>query len=583
MKKQMKFLVSLFLIFSIILSTMEISFMEVIDGEEVFEDDINTVIDHVYNRIKNDDPLGKNLNNKEKEANSPIDIKSKVKKQIDNNLEYILKTIDKPEFGNEWDILCLGRGEYAIPAGYYETYYNKVVDTVKELMEEDPVGKLNITKGTEHSRLILGLTSIGQDIKNVGGYDITKALSDFDYVTTQGINGPIFALIALDSKNYQIPIDETAKRQNTRDLMIQYILDQEINKGKENVGGWNLNEKSKNPDVDITAMTIQGLTPYYNTNENVKEAVDRAIQWLASTQREDGGYESWGCANSESCAQVIVALTGLGIDPYTDERFIKNGKSIVDALMTFAVAEGGFMHIKAGENSNGGAQPGEVNGMATHQGTYALIAYDRLIHNKNRLYDMTDIEEPKEKIEIVVENLTDDMSVTIPQMSFKAYVRDNKGALSVKVNNETIKDQDGKYNVTLEEGENTIIITAIDQEQNKTEKTYKVYYVAKNLFEITMVSKNDFKNGFQAQIKIKAKNISDQEREATLLITLYNKENEMVYYGFVHRSIQMGQEEELGTGFLIPQEGKYKVKAFVWDNIENMKILCEEPIVVEVK
>ena len=328
------------------------------------------------------------------------------KEQLEKNLAYILRTVDNPTFGTgggEWSVLSLARGEYAVPKGYYDIYYNNVVKEVKELMPKYG-GKLHRNKGTEHSRLILGLTAIGKDIGDVGGYDISEALADYNYVKRQGINGPIFALIALDTHNYEMPILEGVAVQSTREMFIDFILNKEIAGG-----GWALSGTT--PDPDITAMAIQSLTPYYSKDNNVKAAVDRGIDWLSNAQKEEGGYASWGSVNSESIAQVVVALTGLGIDPHTDARFIKNGNSAIDALMTFAVADGGFMHIKPGATGNGGAAAGAVDGMATDQGTYALVAYDRFINKKSSLYDMTDVELKTPDIETPEEPGSGDIEV----------------------------------------------------------------------------------------------------------------------------------------------------------------------------
>ena len=340
--------------------------------------------------------------NKEDDTNEKEDNKDtekpaiNVKEQIDKNLAYILKNVDNPTLGTgagEWSILCLARGNYPVPKGYYDKYHKNVVKEV-----QNAKGNLHKVKYTEHSRLILGLTSIGKSVTDVGGYNQLEKLADYNTVIRQGINGPIFALIALDTHNYEIPIVDNVKVQTTRDMLVQYILDKEIKKGKENAGGWAL--YGETPDPDITAMAIQGLTPYYKGNPEVKAAVDRAISWLSSAQKDDGGYSSWGSINSESIAQVVVALTGLGINPHTDSRFIKKGNSAIDALLTFADPKGGFMHVKLGGNTNGGAAAGIIDGMATDQGTYALIAYDRFINNKNSLYDMNDVsiklEKPKE-------------------------------------------------------------------------------------------------------------------------------------------------------------------------------------------
>lgn len=323
------------------------------------------------------------------------------KEQLDKSLAYILKTVKNPSFGTgsgEWSILSLARANYEVPSGYYDLYYNNVAKKVTELMKD---GKLDAIKSTEHSRAILGLTSIGKDITNVAGNNLINALADYQYVQKQGINGPIFALIALDSRTYEIPVlfpepdKDGVIYQTTRENLIKYILDKEIKKGTADAGGWALGPAKA--DTDITAMAMQALAPYYATNPNVKAAVDRAIAWLSSTQNAQGGYTSWGSTSSESIAQVIVALTGVGVDPHSDIKFVKEGNSLIDALLTFAGPDGGFKHTLTGK----------VDGMATDQGTYALVAYDRLINHKNRLYDMNDEkpgpEQPEDPEEIEVQ------------------------------------------------------------------------------------------------------------------------------------------------------------------------------------
>ena len=126
-------------------------------------------------------------------------------------------------------------------------------------------------------------------------------------------------------------------------------------------------------------MALTALAPYYKEDSRVKESADRAVLWLSENQNSDGTYSSWGTVNSESCAQVTVALTSLGIDPNKDERFIKNGKSVLDGLLGF-YTDGGFKHVSTGK----------LNAMATEQGYYALTAYFRFTGGKTSLYDMSD-------------------------------------------------------------------------------------------------------------------------------------------------------------------------------------------------
>ena len=293
-----------------------------------------------------------------------------VKEAIDSTGKLMYKNTPDPNvgtFSGEWTILSLARGGIKVPQSYYNKYYDNVVKTLK-----DCDGVLHNVKYTEYSRVILGLTSIGKDPRNVGGYNLLEKLADFKKVIKQGINGPIFALIAFDTNNYEIPIVEGVQVQTTREMLIDYILGKEIDGG-----GWALSGKI--PDPDITAMALQSLAPYKNDSK-VKPYIDRALSVLSKLQDDRGGYSSWGTTNSESVDQVIVALCALGIDPAKDERFIKGNEWLISNLMRFYVSGGGFKHV---ENM-------DIDAMATDQGMYALVAYQRFLDNKNRLYDMTD-------------------------------------------------------------------------------------------------------------------------------------------------------------------------------------------------
>ncbi|MDY3249437.1 MAG: prenyltransferase/squalene oxidase repeat-containing protein [Candidatus Choladocola sp.] len=270
----------------------------------------------------------------------------------------------------EWQILGLARSGQSVEDSVYSGYKTNLLNLL-----EEKNGVLHEKKYTEYSRVVLALTALGEDVTNVGGYNLLKPLSDFDQTVWQGINGAIFALLAFDSHNYEIPQAEQGKTQTTRERLIAYILDLELSGG-----GWALSGIT--PDPDITAMAIQSLAPYCKTNPTVKAAVDRGVNRLSAMQDENGGYGSWGQTNSESCSQVIVALTALGIDPNTDPRFVKNGKSVMDALLTYISSDGTFQHVSGGDSDQ----------MATEQAYYALTSYQRLKEGKTSLYDMSDVQ-----------------------------------------------------------------------------------------------------------------------------------------------------------------------------------------------
>lgn len=315
--------------------------------------------------------------------------RQKLNKSMQETAALMYKTIPEPvvaSIGGEWTVLSLARSGIKVPKKYYEDYYKRVEKTVK-----DAKGILHRMKFTEYSRVILALTAINKDVTDVGGYNLLSYLSDFDNVKKQGINGPIFALIAFDAGNYDIPIDKKASVQTTRQGIIDFILDKEIHKGTSKAGGWALS--GTDPDPDITFMAIQSLANYMDQKE-VKEAVDRALKIMSKKQLSTGGYNSWGTENCESTAQAIVALTALGIDIDTDSRFIKTDKkgnknTLMDGMMQFYCKGGGFAHVNEGYDGGGGSGTG-LNAMATDQGMYALDAYYRYINGKNKLYDMTD-------------------------------------------------------------------------------------------------------------------------------------------------------------------------------------------------
>ncbi|MFD2333525.1 S-layer homology domain-containing protein [Cohnella sp. GCM10020058] len=284
---------------------------------------------------------------------------------------YVLSTVSHPEVGSiggEWAVIGLARSDYDVPQSYYDDYYETVEQYVVGLK-----GQLHDKKYTEYSRLILALTAIGADPSDVGGYNLLSPLGDFEKTVWQGINGPIFALIALDSGNYAMPINPSAKVQATREMYIDEILSRQLKDG-----GFALTGDAADPD--ITGMALQALAKYQD-RKNVKAATDRALDRLSKLQDDKGGYASWGIGNSESAVQVLMALCELGI-PVDDSRFVKNGRSIVDALDDYYVKGNGFQHAADGSGATA---------MSTEQALYGLVNADRAAKGKPSLYRMSDV------------------------------------------------------------------------------------------------------------------------------------------------------------------------------------------------
>jgi hypothetical protein len=293
---------------------------------------------------------------------------------VTQSAESMLNAVKTPQVGSiggEWAVIGLARSGYDVPQEYWDNYYATVEDYV-----ESCGGVLHKKKYTEYSRVTVALTAIGADPTDVAGYDLLKPLGDFDKTIWQGINGPIWALIALDTGSYDMPINTEAKTQATRQMYIDEILRRQLDDG-----GWKLVDKggSGRSDPDITGMALQALAKYQE-QPAVKTATENALACLSKMQDADGGYSSWGTTNSESVVQVIVALCELDID-LEDSRFVKNGKSLLDNLMTYRNADGSFRHTSDGKGSDQ---------MAAEQGFYGIVAVMRAMQSQNSLYRMSD-------------------------------------------------------------------------------------------------------------------------------------------------------------------------------------------------
>ncbi len=227
--------------------------------------------------------------------------------------------------GGEWAVIGLARSG-RLNNEQKQAYY----EAVKSYVEANSSAKLNKRKSSDNSRVVLALSAIGENAENIGGYDLVEPLTDFNYVKKQGINGVIWALIALDSCNYYTP-------NSIRDELINEIC------------------SSQHP-------------PYKKYDERIQKAVDNAFTWIHNLKKIS--------LSPESCAQLIVAAANNDITPDTDESF----SAVIDCLMRYSV-EKGFSHTLNGE----------YNQMATEQAFYALTACERRTQGQPALYDMTDI------------------------------------------------------------------------------------------------------------------------------------------------------------------------------------------------
>ena len=309
----------------------------------------------------------------------------------------------------DWTALAMGRFGYYKSGKYcymtddgtgYDDYLAALKGYIEKTYSKNN-GVLHRVKSTEWHRAVVAAAALGGNPESFGTYNGNNidliADGSYNNVTKngpggQGLNGWIWGLIAMDTGSYTVP----ANAKYSRETFITEILKTQLadGVGGNTYGGWVLGGYGSTSDIDMTAMAVQALAPYYNsdkeytyTNGNtgkeetrtVHECVDDAIERLGNLQNINGGYNSWETENVESAAQVLTALCSVGIDPATDKRFItSSGKTLLDGILRFRLADGGFCHVL-----NGG-----FNSMANDQAAYSLVSYWRYENGMRALYDM---------------------------------------------------------------------------------------------------------------------------------------------------------------------------------------------------
>lgn len=293
-------------------------------------------------------------------ALSPADFENK----YDSTKQYLLTMTPRiGSIGGEWLILGLARA-----GALQEEDKAAYVQTVTDYVRQNGSNRLNARKSTDNARVIIALAALGESAKAIAGYDLTAPLCDFDYAAKQGVNGVIWTLLALDTYQYAVS-DEGQKTVATRERLLKEILDRQFADG-----GWGFSGDVSDPDM--TGMALQALAPYRFYSADIQAAVDRALERLVSLQQK-GSYDH---LSPESCAQLIVALTALEIDPQTDSRFASADGSALDSMLRYAV-DGGFSHVFGAE----------YNQMATEQAFYAMTALRRMQSGQTSLYDMSEL------------------------------------------------------------------------------------------------------------------------------------------------------------------------------------------------
>ena len=278
--------------------------------------------------------------------------------------------------GADWYAIALARLGFADD---YTAYRAMLEAKIEETLAEGAEKAL----ASDLQRMALTLLAVGGDPSavNVKGEAVDLvALSTYERSETaplgkQGVNGYLWALILLSAADREIP----AGSAETLDTILTAVLENQLENGSFTLNGLDY-------ETDLTAMAVIALAPYQERTVTlasgpvkVADRMELAIDYLATTQQADGRCGSWDKYTAETTAQVIIALCSAGINPNTDPRFIKEGKTLWDGLMLFRTGKGGFAH----------SLNAMADSMASAQTLLAIAAQVRYEKTMPALYDLS--------------------------------------------------------------------------------------------------------------------------------------------------------------------------------------------------
>ena len=380
-----------------------------------------------------------------------------------------------------WNSIALDR---QVSGTYSSGTLNELVQEIGQSIEAKSGTQYEVV--TDYAKWVLAIQAAGGDpsslVFNNTKIDLLSKIYNFHVrlndgtvktLYAQGLNAPIWSLIALDSVPEAVP--ENA-RYSKADL-VQYIL-----KAQKADGSFALSAEYGS-DVDITVMALQALARH-REESGVKTAIDKAVTWLAAQQQEDGGFTSINTVNCESTAQTIIALTTLGMDPAAAPFKTETGKTMLDALLYYHLGNGSFAHT---ENTSGVLT---ANDIASEQAHLALTAYDRYKQKAAPLYDMSSTERVDRYAPVITTNGLRTCTTNEDTLLFTVTASDAKdGSITPKV--ELKSGELGEYQeLSLYQGQYVVYmhfdqsktffrITATDQAGNTATEEYVVTYSAK--------------------------------------------------------------------------------------------------------
>ncbi|PKJ55564.1 DUF4430 domain-containing protein [Bacillus sp. SN10] len=333
--------------------------------------------------------------------------------------EAISKTSEKmlqDGIESDWVALGLSRSGKDIPIEAKLNYVKAVTEKVEK--------RVNRFSATDLARTIIMMNAMNADPTKVGEHNLVQKLYESDKVNS--VTGYTFALLAFDTKKYEVPVDSKWNRVALVDALLNT---------QHTDGGWtydSASSKDSASSVDVTGMVLSALAPYQD-RADVKPAVQKAVAYLYNEQLENGGFSADGQENSNSAAQAII---GLSLVKEVDQNRLHKA---VQNLLSYQLPNGEFKWLRGDRNGSG---------MATEQALLALIQFKEL---GKSIYDWSNVvigevikPKPIEQPEKIVEpenNVVDKEVTEEPEEQKQVQQETKDDNLKVVVDNEPVKNK----------------------------------------------------------------------------------------------------------------------------------------------
>ncbi|HDR4355560.1 TPA: DUF4430 domain-containing protein [Bacillus cereus] len=333
--------------------------------------------------------------------------------------EAISKTSEKmlqDGIESDWVAVALSRSGKNVPIEAKLNYVKSVTEKVEK--------RINRFSATDLARTIIMMNAMSADPKNVGGHNLVQKLYESDKVNS--VTGYAFALLAFDTKKYEIPVESKWNRV----ALVEALLN-----NQHTDGGWTYNSsgsKDSASSVDVTGMVLSALAPYQERSD-VKPAIQKAVAYLYNEQLQNGGFSADGQENSNSTAQAII---GLSLVKDVDQNRLHKA---MQNLLSYQLSNGEFKWLPSDQNGNG---------MATEQALLALLQFKEM---GKSIYDWSNVDagnvikpKPIEEPEKVVEpenNVVEKEVTEEPKEQNQVQQETKDENLKVVVDNEPVKNK----------------------------------------------------------------------------------------------------------------------------------------------